>query len=119
MKVSVPEPPPVPKGDIVPTKLIKIINDMKQCSDNEEVTQKLDSLIDLVQERNNFGIAKYGQPLYSEDGRNGIEDARQELGDLLQYVCKIRMQKQKNPTEIQELHKLIKTALVVINYILS
>ena len=118
-KKSVPEPPPVPKGEIVPDKLIKILSQMSEYSANPEVKAKLAELSDLIEERNNFVIEKYGQPLYSEDGRNSIEDARQELGDLLQYVCKIKMQKHKDPEEIQEFLKLVKTGLVVINYIFS
>lgn len=119
VKKSIPEPPPIPKGEIVPDKLIKIISQMSEYSENTEVRRKLEELSQLIQERNNFGIEKYGQPLYSEDGRNSIEDARQELGDLLQYACKIKMQKEKNPEQIEEFLKLVKTGLVVINYIFN
>lgn len=116
MKKSVPEPAPMPKGEIVPDKLISIIEKMDRFCVNPEVSKELLKLIELVKERSAFGIEKYGQPLYSEDGRNGFEDARQELGDLLQYACKIKM---SNPEakDIVEFLKLVKTSLVVINYI--
>lgn len=116
---SIPEPPPVPNGEIVPDKLIASIEYMDKFTPDPKVSAQLVKLIELVKERSNFGIAKYGQPLMSEDGRNGIEDARQELGDLIQYCFKIKMQKNKNPEEIQEFLKLVKTAMVVINYIFS
>lgn len=119
MKGSVPEPPPVPKGQVVPEKLIQTILNMKEYSTNPEVTEQLDRLVQLVKERNAFGMEKYKQPLYSEDGRNGIEDARQELGDLLQYAQKIKMQKGNDPEAVLEFLKLVKTASVVINYIFS
>lgn len=118
MKKSVPEPAPMPKGEIVPDKLISIIEKMDRFCVNPEVSKELLKLIELVKERSAFGIEKYGQPLYSEDGRNGFEDARQELGDLLQYACKVRMcTSAGSAQEIQDFLKLVKTALVVINYI--
>ena len=49
-------------------------------------------LIVLVEERNAFGVAKYGQPLMTQDGRNGIEDARQELCDLVSTAVLVMRQ---------------------------
>lgn len=88
MKGSLPEPPPKPAGVIVPDALIERIEHIKK---NNLIRGDFDALITLVRERDTFGRAKYGQPLMSSDGRNGIEDARQELGDLLQYVMKCKL----------------------------
>ncbi|MBX9636019.1 MAG: hypothetical protein K2Q45_00520 [Nitrosomonas sp.] len=123
MNASVPEPPPKPNGQIVPTVLCNFIDDLKNFRldpDYDDMRNEyLTKLSNLVQERNAFGMKKYGQPLYSEDGRNGIEDARQELGDLLQYVCKISLQSDYNQEEREELLNLIKTAVVVITALLE
>ena len=78
---SIPEPAPQNKGLEITPALILYIDSLKLS--NPELVKK------LVRERHEFGLEKYGQPLMSEDGRNGIEDARQELGDLLQYLYKV------------------------------
>jgi len=76
---SIPEPPPLPKGVEVTPLLIKWLSRIPLL--NPEV-------ISLVESRRLYGIQKYGQSLMSQDGRNGLEDARQEAGDLLQYLFK-------------------------------
>lgn len=76
---SVPEPPPKPSGIIVPDALLEYMEGINEWED----------LSKLVRERDAFGRKKYGQPLMSQDGRNGVEDARQEAGDLLQYAFKV------------------------------
>jgi hypothetical protein len=114
-KASIPEPPPVPRSIIVPDALLGFLDNAQLVDKlSHEVSATLSKFSDLVKERNAFGIAKYGQPLYSEDGRNGIEDARQELGDLLQYVFKVSLQKERQYTvqEKQDLLNMIKTAVV-------
>jgi hypothetical protein len=78
---SVPEPPPQPHGVVVPDALCQYLQTRKPW--------RWEALLQLVLERDAFGRKKYGQPLMSEDGRNGFEDARQELGDLLQYTYKM------------------------------
>jgi hypothetical protein len=76
---SVPEPPPRECGIIVPDALLEYMEGINEWED----------LSKLVRERDAFGRKKYGQPLMSQDGRNGVEDARQEAGDLLQYAFKV------------------------------
>lgn len=78
---SVPEPPPQPRGVVIPDALCTHIQLQQPYA--------WQALLQLVLERDAFGRKKYGQPLMSEDGRNGLEDARQELGDLLQYTYKM------------------------------
>lgn len=84
MNASKPEPPPVPQGIVIPDALCTHIERLFP-----SLPHRRQALVKLVQERDAYGRAKYGQPLMSEDGRNGYEDARQELGDLLQYTYKI------------------------------
>lgn len=80
--MSVPEPAPLNEGLDVSEELMSILRALKK-----------DATLKLVEERRAFGIEKYGQSLMSGDGRNEIEDARQEMGDLLQYVFKITLNK--------------------------
>jgi hypothetical protein len=79
-RASKPEPPPLNKGIPVTTELLKWL---------EEGGYKRS--IDLIIERDTYGIKKYGQRLMTQDGRNSIEDARQELGDAMQYIYKAKL----------------------------
>lgn len=61
-----------------------------------DVTKKLlaempsgSKLKDLILQRRNVGIQRYGQSLYSKDGRVGLRDALDEMGDLAVYVEKV------------------------------
>lgn len=86
---SVPEPPPKPHGEAVTPALLswlKVNADDGWCS-----AEAYEEMKTLVQKRDAFGRAKYGQPLMTKDGRNTAEDALQELGDLAQYMFKARM----------------------------
>lgn len=76
------QPDPVNKGEPVTEKLIQWLLDINA---DEEV-------INLIKERYEFGLNKYGQPLMSEDGRDTVQDAKEEVGDLLQYLFKAKMQ---------------------------
>lgn len=117
-------PPPVPRGKIVPTHLLSLIEQAKELNLDETFDRMrndhLDQLATLVKQRNGFGMQKYGQPLYSEDGRNGLEDARQELGDLIQYVCKVNLSAEKyTRKELTEFLNLFNTAAVMIKWLLK
>ena len=82
-RASKPEPSPKASGAVVTDNLVAFLS-----SHNNLPCTKAAS---LVLERSNFGIKKYGQPLMTGDGRDTIEDARQEAGDLMQYIWKARM----------------------------
>jgi hypothetical protein len=77
---SIPEPAPQRAGFVVPEKLIIHLADLLDGSNDTQ----FERLIHLIEQRDAFGRQKYGQPLMSQDGRDGCEDARQELGDLMQ-----------------------------------
>lgn len=88
---SVPEPPPMPSGVVVPDALVRHLS--------YHHTNISADLIPLILQRSAFGIIKYGQPLMSKDGRDGVEDARQEAGDLLQYAFKVYLSGDKDGLE--------------------
>lgn len=81
---SVPEPPPIDAGEAVTPMLIEWIERTAESC----IAPLTDETISLIECRDAFGRSKYGQPLRLKDGRNTIEDARQEAGDLLQYLFK-------------------------------
>ena len=72
-----PQPPPVPEGVPVPPLF-------------QEWAQKNGYVasVALSESRSSFGISKYGQPLMSEDGRDSVEDALDEVGDFNHYMQK-------------------------------
>jgi hypothetical protein len=80
---SVPEPPPKHGGIEVTPMLLKWLEEIGA---DPTVAQ-------LVKSRHILGLQKYGQGLMSDDGRDTYEDARQEAGDLLQYLYKALIQK--------------------------
>lgn len=82
---SRPEPPPKNEGRCVPEELKEWIRQSDFADDHKR------NIIELIDQRNAYGLQKYGQPLMSQDGRNTVEDARQEAGDLLQYIYKAIM----------------------------
>lgn len=73
LRASQPEPPPTGNGELVTPPLLAALRDHPD-------------LRALVAARDAFGQSKYGTGLRCHNGRNPLEDARQELGDLLQYL---------------------------------
>lgn len=65
----------------------------------------------LVLARAHFGLEKYGTTLMTHNGRDAIEDARQELGDALQYVMQAKMEGR----DVEELRGLTQTLLELID----
>lgn len=80
---SVPEPPPIKSGVEVTPLLIEWLS--SQTADSSPI-------IALIEARRLYGLSKYGQSLMTEDGRDTMEDARQEAADLLQYIYKAKLQ---------------------------
>lgn len=72
---STPEPAPLPMGEPITPALVAWLT-----------TRGLTRAAELVTARDAYGRAKYGQPLRLDDGRDAVEDCRQELGDALQYA---------------------------------
>lgn len=69
--------------------------------------------INLVTQRDAFGRQKYGQPLMSRDGRDSVEDAMQDMGDLLQYLYKSKL----NGEDISRVRSIIPILLDLVNSI--
>lgn len=102
--ISRPEPRPRPQGQVVSDGLITYLK-------NRPKTQEL---VRLVQQRHQFGMLKYGQPLMSQDGRSGVEDAKQELGDLLQYCYKCRLNGSEDTKQLRRMLKQSQNILLDI-----
>ena len=85
---SRPEPPPVAGREDVTPALLEWLT----CDCPRGFAQGRQDAYDLVQQRDAFGRAKYGTGLQTHNGRDPIEDARQEFGDLLQYVHQAKME---------------------------
>jgi hypothetical protein len=77
---SRPEPPPVNRGEPVTPPLLAWLR-----------AHGFEGEARAVEARDAFGREKYGQPLMTLDGRDPIEDARQELADALQYIQRAAM----------------------------
>ena len=85
---STPEPPPELSERSEPVFPF-IIEQLRNAKYN---TETANWLADLLEERRNFGLQKYGQELHTHNGRDAIEDARQELGDLVVYLTQASME---------------------------
>lgn len=91
---SIPEPPPSTGIASVPDSLIGWLfrSDIDDELTNKNRDGRWGMAIELVNERDAFGRAKYKGPLMTHNGRNMIEDARQELGDAMQYIHGAKME---------------------------
>lgn len=109
MASEAPQPAPVMRGEPVSPKLMRWISLADQLSEKERA-----EAIKLISERCKKGLAEYGQPLMSEDGRDTIRDAREEAADLLQYIYKacMRGEKKRLIEEVGPLLRLIEALLL-------
>jgi hypothetical protein len=88
VKPSVPEPAPTPGGEPVTPHVLAWIERQGATVGGVAMVEA----IELVQARDKFGRAKYGQGLQLPDGRDSFEDFVQEIGDGLQYGVKVLME---------------------------
>jgi len=96
---SRPEPTPKERGEPVAPTLIAYLED----SGHHEVAR-------LVRERDAYGRQKYGQQLHSDDGRDEVEDLRQELGDALQYAFAAKM----NGRDLSEIETILEVLMEMV-----
>lgn len=103
---SKPEPAPVNRGVEVTPLLLKWLKDHGYS----------DKLVKLIEARRLYGIAKYGQGLMSDDGRDTMEDARQEAADLLQYLTKALYQIRPGPSreELNFIEEILRACAAII-----
>ena len=111
-KASLPEPSPRNAGREVTPILLDHINRLGQ--EGELSLHQVEELCSLVKERDAYGRVKYGQPLMTEDGRDDIEDARQEIGDFIQYVVKASA----NGKDLSAISSLLASTTIVFDSLL-
>ncbi|HET8689283.1 MAG TPA: hypothetical protein VFM18_21945 [Methanosarcina sp.] len=58
-----------------------------------ELNDILTSALEDVKSRNEFGIKKYGIPLQPFNGRNALQDAYEEVLDLVAYVRQVKYER--------------------------
>jgi len=76
--------------------------------------ERIEALIDA---REAYGIAKYGQTLMTDDSRDTPTEVVNELLDALAYVTKWTMQ-QPNTKQIEDFHREIRVLLAdMVDYI--
>ena len=81
--MNTPQPTPKNDGICVTDNLLEwIMKDENLSPSTKEV------VIEGIKQRQEYGIRKYNQTLMSNDGRDEVIDAKQEIGDLLQYSYK-------------------------------
>lgn len=76
-----------------------------------------DLLLPLIDAREAYGVAKYGQTLLTDDGRDTPTEVVNELLDALAYVTKWAMQEPANQN-VREYHRQIQVMLAdMVDYI--
>lgn len=90
---SKPEPPPIPgKEDVTATLLerLQIHDDLHK--GDPDFNKSIKDVHFLITQRRLYGMEKYGTTLQTDNGRDPIEDCKQELGDALQYWTQAEME---------------------------
>lgn len=91
-KVTSVQPKPV-SSELSRPILPQIHSDLTMFVEQGAVTAEEAELIrKCLDERTQFGVEKYGQPLHTIDGRDTWADAVQEIADLVQYAKKLLME---------------------------
>lgn len=98
-RARAPQPPPVRCGSAVPP----VFQEWARANGYADA-------VELSVSRAAFGEAKYGQPLMTEDGRDSIEDAKDEIGDFFHYLQKAIV----NGEDVNGLAPLMKAASALL-----
>ena len=53
-----------------------------------------DLVHEVINQRERIGQATYGRPLLAGDGRDTLQDAIEEAADLLQYLVKLKVERE-------------------------
>ena len=86
-----PEPPPKDLGVDVGESLDRYL-----CASFDFEETELQQALDLIGERIALASPNMASPCAPRDGRDGVEDLRQELGDAIMYAHKIYLTGQIN-----------------------
>lgn len=84
-RASIPEPAPVAGGEVVYGHHIWRLRRIACLHPDAEVREGAWEALRLAAARDAYGRAKYGMRLTTRNGRDQVEDARQELGDFNIY----------------------------------
>lgn len=105
---SVPEPAPKNEGEDVTAWVLRMFKALSpQIKTKGGENHGLQAMIALVEARRAFGIEKYGQPLMSQDGRDTLEDLRQEIGDAVAYTFKALISGEGDADDIEQLAQVV------------
>lgn len=105
------------------TNLATTIPPDQICNDGEPVFPELrnrleyyyrERLLDLVNAREAYGVAKYGQTLMSSDGRDTPTEIVNELLDAMAYLTKWAMQ---NPDQHAINYVLLRTIRLTVDVV--
>ena len=80
------KPQPAPTGDGVPV-WPAVMADLQ-----ERPLRQFRHLVPHMQARHEFGLAKYGTPLKTNNGRDAMVDALQEALDLVAYLSQLLLE---------------------------
>ena len=94
------QPDPVPSQAVSTWE--KVIEDYEKIA-SDEITKK--EMIQLMVDRNNFGIKKYNTPIQPFNGRDNLGDCLQEMFDAVVYIKNEHLEKDNKVVE--ELYKSI------------
>ena len=103
---------------VLPSLLLKLAEYSPITDKVDNLTYAEDLAAALVEFRSDFGLSKYGQRLLTFDGRDPVQDALEEFGDLLQYAWKARME-EKDLFRLKKLIPILVYIIYSVNYGIS
>lgn len=104
-----PEPSPKVEGVAVSPMLLEWIKANQWLSELDK-----GQITSIITDRCKYGMEKYGQQLMTHDGRDDVIDALQEMGDLLQYAFKAKLN-----GRLEELNTFLRPSIVALLLLLS
>lgn len=69
-----------------------------------------EALIEHIRQRREIGVQRYGTPLQTFNGRDGLRDALEEALDLATYLMQVRMEVEEQARMLYKAGKLLMTA---------
>lgn len=80
-------------------------------------TGQKEMMLALIDQREQYGMGKYGQTLMSEDGRDTPTEITNEMLDMLAYLTKWAMQNENNTTIDYALRRAIAFVVDMVDII--
>lgn len=66
---------------------------------SEESRDVQEALLQMIRERRQVGVQRYGSPLMTHNGRDALQDALEEAVDLAAYLMQLRMERGKEESK--------------------